>query len=92
MINQQADSAKILGEIENQLEKENIHFLREEEVNTAQAEFLRDYFLQKVSPRLVTVILKEEEQDFTDNKAFLAIKMEMTPTDNIAKGRNLCCD
>ena len=89
VIKQQADSAKILGEIENQLEKENIHFLREEEVNTAQAEFLRDYFLQKVSPRLVTVILKEEEQDFTDNKAFLAIKMEMTPTDNIAKGEKL---
>lgn len=89
VIKQQADSAKILGEIENQLEKENIHFLREEEVNTAQAEFLRDYFLQKVSPRLVTVILKEEEQDFTDNKAFLAIKIEITPTENLAKGEKL---
>ena len=89
VIKQQADSAKILLEIENQLEKENIHFLREEEVNATQAEFLRDYFLQKVSPRLVTVILKEEEQDFTDNKAFLAIKMELTPTENIAKGVKL---
>ena len=89
VIKQQADSAKILLEIENQLEKENIHFLREEEVNATQAEFLRDYFLQKVSPRLVTVILKEEEQDFTDNKAFLAIKMELTPTENITKGEKL---
>lgn len=89
VIKQQSDSAKILLEIENQLEKENIHFLREEEVNATQAEFLRDYFLQKVSPRLVTVILKEEEQDFTDNKAFLAIKMEMTPTENIVKGEKL---
>ena len=89
VIKQQADSAKILLEIENQLEKENIHFLREEEVNAKQAEFLRDYFLQKVSPRLVTVILKEEEQDFTDNKAFLAIKMELTPTENITKGEKL---
>ena len=89
VIKQQADSAKILGEIENQLEKENIHFLREEEVNAAQVEFLRDYFLQKVSPRLVTVILKEEEQDFTDNKAFLAIKIEITPTENLAKGEKL---
>lgn len=89
VIKQQTNSAKILGEIENQLEKENIHFLREEEVNAAQAEFLRDYFLQKVSPRLVTVILKEEEQDFTDNKAFLAIKMEMSPTENLAKGEKL---
>ncbi|MEL0301488.1 MAG: polyphosphate kinase 1 [Flavobacteriaceae bacterium] len=89
VIKQQADSAKILLEIENQLEKENIHFLREEEVNATQAEFLRDYFLQKISPRLVTVILKEEEQDFTDNKAFLAIKMELTPTENITKGEKL---
>lgn len=89
VIKQQTNSAKILGEIENQLEKENIHFLREEEVNAAQAEFLRDYFLQKVSPRLVTVILKEEEQDFTDNKAFLAIKMEISPTENLAKGEKL---
>lgn len=89
VIKQQTNSAKILGEIENQLEKENIHFLKEEEVNAAQAEFLRDYFLQKVSPRLVTVILKEEEQDFTDNKAFLAIKMEISPTENLAKGEKL---
>jgi polyphosphate kinase len=89
VIKQQTDSAKILDEIENQLEKENIHFLREEEVNAAQAEFLRDYFLQKVSPRLVTVILKDEEQDFTDNKAFLAIKMEITFSENSAKGEKL---
>lgn len=89
VIKQQSDSAKILEEIENELEKENIHFLREEEVNPSQAEFLTDYFLQKVSPRLVTIILKEEEQDFSDNKAFLAIKMEMTPTKNVAKGEKL---
>ena len=89
VIKQQSDSAKILEEIESQLEKENIHFLREEEVNPTQAEFLTDYFLQKVSPRLVTIILKEEEQDFTDNKAFLAIKMEMTSTENVAKGEKL---
>ena len=89
VIKQQTNSAKILREIENQLEKENIHFLKVEEVSAVQVEFLRDYFLQKVSPRLVTVILKEEEQDFTDNKAFLAIKMEMSPTENLAKGEKL---
>jgi len=89
VIKQQADSATILDEIESQLEKENIHFLREDEVNATQAEFLLDYFLQKVSPRLVTVILKEEEQDFTDNKAFLAIKMEMKPTENLSKNEKL---
>lgn len=89
VIQQQQDSAKILEEIEDQLEKENIHFLRQEEVNTTQAEFLTDYFLQKVSPRLVTIILKEEEQDFTDNKAFLAIKMELTPKNRTLEGEQL---
>ncbi len=89
VIQQQADSAKILAKIEGQLEKENIHFLREEQVNPNQAEFLTDYFLEKVSPRLVTVILKEAEQDFSDNKAFLAIKMELGPSANTAEGEKL---
>ena len=38
---------------------------------------MTDYFLEKVNPSLVTVILKEEFQDFTDNKTFFAIKMEL---------------
>ena len=89
VIKQQHDSAKILEEIEDQLERKNIHFLRQEEIDINQAEFLTDYFLQKVSPRLVTVILKEEEQDFTDNKAFLAIKMELTPTKAMVKDEKI---
>lgn len=76
----QHESATILEEIEQQLEKEQIHFLKEEEVTPTQAAFLTDHFLQKVSPALVTVILKAEEQDFSDNKAFLAIKMELANT------------
>ena len=89
VIKQQQTSAKILSEIEDQLEKENIHFLREDEVKPQQAEFLTDYFLQQVSPRLVTVIFKKEEQDFTDNKAFLAIKMELTPVHVEATAKKL---
>ncbi|MGB1448291.1 MAG: polyphosphate kinase 1 [Flavobacteriaceae bacterium] len=89
VIKLQQESAKILGEIEDQLEKENIHFLREEEVSDQQAEFLTQYFLEQVSPRLVTVILKEEEQDFSDNKAFLAIKMEMDATKVNSHGEQL---
>ena len=77
VIKLQESSAKTLEEIEEQLQKENIHFINENEVSPSQAEFLTDYFLQKVSPALVTVILKEEEQDFSDNIAFLAIKMDL---------------
>ena len=77
VIDLQQESAKVLEEIEGQLIKENIHFLRENEVTVSHAEFLTNYFLQQVSPALVTVILKEEEQDFSDNEAFLAIKMTL---------------
>ena len=77
VIKLQKDSAKTLAEIEGQLRQENIHFINEQDVSPAQAEFLTDYFLQKVSPALVTVILKEEAQDFSDNTAFLAIKMNL---------------
>lgn len=77
VIKQQQESAKILTEIETELEKENIHFLREDQVTPQQAHFLTDYFIQKVSPFLVTVILKDEPQDFSDNKAFLVITMEL---------------
>ena len=77
VIQQQQSSAKALHAIESELAQENIHFLREEEVSSQQAEFLTDYFLQHVSPSLVTVILKEEAQDFSDNKAFLVTKMEL---------------
>ncbi len=88
VIRLQQESAKTLSEIEHQLEKEDIHFFREDQVTPPQAAFLTDYFIQKVSPALVTVILKEEEQDFSDNKAFLVVKMELN-TDSDAALKNM---
>ena len=55
----------------------------------AHAEFLTSYFLQQVSPALVTVILKQEEQDFSDNEAFLAIKMVLSETDEHGHKKHL---
>ena len=77
VINLQFKSNKIISLIEKSLKKEQIHFLNEKEVLPEQEVFLREYFLSKISPALVTVILNENrEQDFTDNTAFLVIKME----------------
>ena len=77
VINLQFKSNKILSLIEKSLKKEQIHFLNEKEVLPEQEVFLREYFLSKISPALVTVVLNENrEQDFTDNTAFLVIKME----------------
>ena len=89
VIELQQESAKVLEEIEGQLVRENIHFLRENEVTAVHADFLTNYFLQQVSPALVTVILKEEEQDFSDNQAFLAIKMLLKEKDEAGQNKRL---
>ena len=54
------------------------------------ADFLTNYFLQQVSPALVTVILKEEEQDLSDNQ-FLAIKMLLKEKDEAGQKQALVC-
>ncbi len=77
VIELQQKSNTILNDIENELRKEKIFFINENQVKTYQVQYLTDYFLEKINPSLVTVILKEEFQDFTDNKTFLAIKMEL---------------
>ena len=77
VIELQQKSNNILSNIEDELKKEKIYFINEKEVKPYQIQYLTDYFLEKVNPSLVTVILKEEFQDFTDNKTFLAIKMEL---------------
>ena len=77
VIELQQKSNTILNDIENELRKEKIFFINENQVKPCQVQYLTDYFLEKINPSLVTVILKEEFQDFTDNKTFLAIKMEL---------------
>ena len=47
VIDLQQESAKVLEEIEGQLVQEDIHFLRENEVTEAHAEFLTSYFYNK---------------------------------------------
>ena len=77
VIELQSKSSKTLNLIEKSLKKEKICFINEKEVLPEQEVFLREYFLSKISPALVTVVLNENrEQDFTDNTAFLVIKME----------------
>ena len=77
VITLQEKSNRILNLIEESLKKNNILFINEREVADIHKPFLLDYFLKKVSPALVTVILnKDREQDFTNNSAFLVIKMK----------------
>ena len=84
VIRLQTKSSKILDSIQLSLKKEGIYFINENEVNESQKEFLKDFFLRKISPALVTIILsKNRKYDFTDNKAFLIAKMSFKKQDNI---------
>ena len=84
VIKLQNKSSKILNSIQSSLKKENIYFINENQVKDSQKEFLKDFFLRKISPALVTIILsKNRKYDFTDNKAFLIAKMSFKKQDNI---------
>ncbi len=76
VIEQQKLSMGILFEIEKKLEKEQIYFINENQVLKEHETFLKEYFIQNVSPALMTIIVsKDEMQDFSDNLAFLAVKL-----------------
>jgi polyphosphate kinase len=76
VIEQQKESTKILRGIEKELEKEQIYFVNESEVLEEHKNFLKEYFIQKVSPALMTIMISEnKDQDFSDNQAFLAVKL-----------------
>ena len=84
VINLQAESSLILDSIEKSLKKENIFFINEKEVIESHKEFLKDYFIRKISPALVTVILSNNKlHDFKDNKAFLITNIKLVDNTNI---------
>ena len=87
VIRQQEKSIRILHEIEQQLEAENIFMITETEIQEHQEAFLRNYFIQNVSPVLMTIIL-DEHTDFPilkDTAAYLAVKMALLDTDADSK-------
>ena len=79
VIQQQSESLRILHRIESQLSKENIFIINEKEVSKEQELFIRDYFSQKVSPALVTIILNDlaEFPLLLDTSGYLAVKLVM---------------
>ena len=79
----QKDSLDVLNSILSELKKENIFFINENDVDNSQIDFLKEFFIQKVSPALVTIILsKSKKQDLKDNKAFLISKISFENEEN----------
>ncbi|SIS98289.1 polyphosphate kinase [Zobellia uliginosa] len=83
VIEQQRKSVEILKNIENELEEQDIFLLNENELSEKQGEFVRKYFIQKVSPQLMTIILNDlaEFPMLKDTAAYLAIKMVLKSDD-----------
>ncbi|WP_397362620.1 polyphosphate kinase 1 [Olleya sp. R77988] len=79
VIKLQAESIKILAHVQKLLEAENIFIIKEFQVSKNQHVFLKKYFLEKVSPALVTIILNTDLKlpNLKDNAAYLAVNMDM---------------
>jgi polyphosphate kinase len=80
VIKQQSKSLDILANIGQKLENEGIFFVDETKINKEHHDFIKNYFIQQVSPALVTIILNDslELPVLKDISAYLAVKMELT--------------
>jgi polyphosphate kinase len=79
VIRQQSESLKVLNKIEKELEKQNIIIINENEISGEHDNFIKDFFIQKISPELVTIILNDlaEFPLLKDTSGYLAIKLVM---------------
>ena len=79
VIEHQSESLRILNDIEKKLEKEGIYIINEKEINKEQEAFIKDFFIQKVSPELVTIMLNDlvEFPLIKDTSGYLAVKLVM---------------
>lgn len=79
VIRQQSESLRILSIIEKKLEAEKIYMVNETELLDHQKTFVKDFFIQQVSPALVTIILNDlaEFPLLQDTSGYLAVKLVM---------------
>lgn len=79
VIVQQTESLQILQQIENELVKKNIIVINENQVSDEHENFIKEFFIQNISPELVTIILNDlaEFPLLKDTSGYLAIKLVM---------------
>ena len=79
VIKQQSESLRVLNKIEKELVKQNIIIINENEISEEHENFIKDFFIQKISPELVTIILNDlaEFPLLKDTSGYLAVKLVM---------------
>ncbi|MCL4135531.1 UNVERIFIED_CONTAM: hypothetical protein GTU68_015390 [Idotea baltica] len=80
VIKQQSESLDVLNNIKSKLEDENIYIIDETQIDNNQHDFIKRYFIRKVSPALVTIILNDLVvlPNLKDSAAYLAVRMLMS--------------
>ncbi len=68
---------KIYEEVKIELEKEKINIINEKQLNRQKAEFVKNYFVEKVLPVLTPIMLHNVRDfpDLKDKSIYLAVKM-----------------
>jgi polyphosphate kinase len=77
VIAQQEESLQVLRIIQHKLEAEGIFIVNEKQLSPEQAAYVKDFFIQTVSPALVTIILNDlaEFPLLKDTSGYLAVKL-----------------
>lgn len=84
VIKQQAESIRVLKDIDEKLREQNIFVINESEVDSSQHDFIKQYYFKNVSSALVTIVLNDlvELPNLKDSAAYLAVKMQIRDGDN----------
>ncbi|WP_250437303.1 polyphosphate kinase 1 [Hanstruepera flava] len=79
VIKQQSDSLEILSRIQKELETEHIFMVNETQIRPEHHSFVKSYFIQNVSPALVTIILSDSVDlpNLKDSAAYLAVNLKL---------------
>jgi len=74
---------KIYSDLLKELKKHKIHFVNEQQLDAAQAEFVKNYFHKEVRTRLMPLILTKEHKlpNLTDDAIYFAIMLRNSVTD-----------
>ncbi len=85
VLNQQLKAQRILDKLVSELEKHNIFIVDETNVENFHKEFIRDYYIDKISPTLMTIMLDQIEDfpNLKDEAIYLAVEMSREGTENI---------
>ncbi len=84
-IKQQEKMRRVRRQIIEELRNHDVNIIDESKLDVQQGEFVRDFFLEKVSPRLFTIILNDlpEFPIIKDSSVYLSVKMSKQGEENI---------